>query len=64
MNEFHVTEDRRVILNGVEITKVAGFRVDIEACSDPIVEIRIMADSVTIDGYTDAYADVRSKRKE
>ncbi len=55
MNDFSVTKDRRVFLDGAEVKGVLGVRVLIEAGKDPEVELRVAVGSITIDDYTDAF---------
>ena len=57
MDDFSVTNDRRVFLDGTEIKNVLGFRVLSEAGKDPEVELRVAVRSITIDGYTDAFKE-------
>lgn len=56
MNEFRVTEDRRVFLNNIEIPRCFGFRIDVSAGDDPEVVLRVAVSRIDIDGYTDAWA--------
>jgi len=60
MNEFKVTEDRRIFLNGIEVKRCLGFQIDSNAGSDPEVVLRVAVDRIDIDGYT----DVCSKQTE
>ena len=53
MNEFKVTEDRRIFLNNTEIHRCCGFQIESNAGSDPEVVLRVAVDSIDIDGYTD-----------
>lgn len=58
VNDFSVTKDRRVFLDGAEVKGVLGVRVFIEADKDPEVELRVAVGSITIDGYTDVFKGV------
>lgn len=58
MPDFKVTKERRVFLDDVEIKRVLGFSVVVDAGNDPEVVLRVAVDSVDIEGYT----DVRSMR--
>ena len=55
MNDFSITKDRRVFLDGTEVKGVLGFRVLIEAGKNPEVELRVSVGSIAIDGYTDVF---------
>lgn len=59
MNDFRVTEDRHIFLDGVEIKRVHGFEVHIKAMENPEVVLRVSVGSVTIEGYTDLYQAAR-----
>lgn len=52
MNRLKVTADKRVFLDDVEITKCLGFRVNIEAAREPVVELSISVREIWIEGYT------------
>ncbi len=52
MQDFTVTSDRRVYVDGVEIKKVTAFAVVVDAGDDPEVVLRVRADRVSIDGFT------------
>lgn len=52
MKKFQVTKDCRVFLDDVEITKCLGFRVNIEAAREPVVELSISVREIWIEGYT------------
>ena len=54
---FRVTADKRVFLNDFEIPKCAGVNVDLDAGRDSEVVLRITADRIDIDGYTNGMAD-------
>lgn len=60
MNDFKVTKDRRVFIDGTEIKRCLGFSINAEAGKDPEVLLRVSVGSIDIDGYTDLW----TKRKE
>ncbi len=51
MNEFRITQDKRVLLNGKEIPGCTRAVVILEAGCDPEVEFRVAVDQVDIDEY-------------
>lgn len=55
MNNFRVTKDRRIFLDGIEIQRCHGFEVAVNAAEDPEVVLRVSCDSVTIEDYTDVF---------
>ena len=60
MNDFKITKDRRVFIDGMEIKHCLGFSVNVVAGKDPEVLLRVSVSSIDVDGYTDAWA----KQKE
>ena len=48
-----ITEDRRVILNGVEIPQCLGVNISMEAGRDPEVVLRVSVERIHIAGYSD-----------
>lgn len=52
VDRFEVTEDKRVILNGLEIERCTGFDISVDAGRDPEIRIRVSVDEIEIDGYT------------
>lgn len=60
MNDFKVTKDRRIFIDGTEIKHCLGFSVAAVACKDPEVLLRVSVGSIDIDGYTAAW----TKQKE
>ena len=52
MQDFKVTKERRVFLDGVGIKRVLGFSIDIDAGNNPEVTLRVAVGSVDIDEYT------------
>lgn len=55
LNDFRVTKDRRVLLDGMEIPRCIGFNISIEAGKDPEVTFRVSCGSVAIEDYTDQW---------
>lgn len=71
MPTVQITQDKRVLLDGVELTTCTRVAMMIEAGREPEVEFRIAADMVDIDGYTNGKATAvpvrqprRKRRKE
>lgn len=62
MNSFLVTKNRRVFLDGHEIPGCLGFSVDVDAGKDPKVVLRVACESVSIEGYTDAWTTQKESR--
>lgn len=61
MQDFKVTSDRRVYVDGVEIKKVTSFSIIVDGGDDPEVVLRVRADRVSIDGFSAFGADIRQK---
>lgn len=54
-DDFRVTKDRRVLLDGMEIPRCVGVNISIEAGEDPEVTFRVLCGSVSIEDYTDLW---------
>lgn len=64
VNEFRVTRERRVFLNGIEVKGCHGFDVIVNAAEDPEVVLRVSVGSITIDEYTDIWKSERKAASE
>lgn len=51
IDELSVTEDGRVLINGVEIPGAKSVNVIADPLTDPEAEIRVCTRKVTVDGY-------------
>ncbi len=51
-NKLHIKRGNRVFLNDKELHRVIKVSVTMEAVRDPVIELQISADEITIDGYT------------
>lgn len=54
IEELLVTEDGRVLINGIEIPGVKSFGVFADPLTDPEAAIRVCARKITVDGYEDS----------
>lgn len=53
IEELFVTEDGRVLINGIEIPGAQSVNVIADPLTDPESEIRVYTRKVTVDGYED-----------
>ena len=51
VDKFRVTQDQKIYLGEKEITHCTGFKVIAEAGDDPEVELRVIVESVDVEGF-------------